>query len=63
MFLVPQIEEADRAVAGDGREHRDPASGDVVDLLLVSDQLRVHTLSLHVVSMLEVPIRRGSASF
>lgn len=82
--LVPQIEQADRAVRADGGEDLWAASkGNVINLLVVRNQLRdggfllrgrqlqaaatcVRTSMfqiVHVVSIDEVPILFGSASF
>ena len=51
MGTMPEVEDADRAIGGDGGEDADAAPRDVVHLPVVRDQLRVHD-----------PLLRGAAA-
>lgn len=48
VFLVPQIEDSDRSVGRNGGENPSLAPGDVVDLLVVRDELRLDDAFLDV---------------
>lgn len=48
MLLIAQIKNPNRSVAGDGGEDVGAAPGDVVDVLVVRDQLRLDGFALHI---------------
>eukprot|EP00982_Pelagococcus_subviridis_P012854 31198-Pelagococcus_subviridis.AAC.22 len=48
VVFIPQVEHSNAAVRGDAREHLRSPPRDVVHLLVVRDELRVHSLSLEI---------------